>query len=194
MASRRCPKLCSSFGFLSHVPAMAPRVNLTFTTSMSSEMCECAKQGFSLWFLTSNCDSSFKVGSEASIFPVAGQQQGATLPYVNFILMASRMCPAMTLEIWVSGDVQLTTTPTQSLVGATLSPHSAFSWVTFPAGSTCPAASFHVISCVPHLESIRDVHLDLHINKFAFGSEASIYSEKSPKRCQLRFSTSILAR
>ena len=51
--------------------------------------------------------------------------------------------------------------------------------------------------CVPHLESDRDVlipHLVLHINKFTFGSGASMYSEMRPQRCQLQLSTSFLPR
>ena len=54
-----------------------------------------------------------------------------------FALMASGMCPAMAMEsIWVSSEMQLTTTPQGSPAGATLSPHSAFSWVTFLEVST----------------------------------------------------------
>ena len=48
-----------------------------------------------------------------------------------FALMASGMCPAMAME-----SMQQTTTPQGSPAGATLSPHSAFSWVTFPEVST----------------------------------------------------------
>ena len=50
-----------------------PRQSVSHTSLASG-----LRRTFLSWFLTSNCDSGFKIGSEASIFPETSQQPGAS--------------------------------------------------------------------------------------------------------------------